>query len=145
MQSKSVTVFFLSSYGCNAVHTAPSPSDSTAKRMFSVAALQSCTQNSESAPPHCLFVSPATTIPAEACAAIFAYGNPAASFPSIDLLLISMNSQGRLSTAVGADIPALIIRSSVSLPISPCLNSLTLFLLNIVSSVLFIIIFLTTY
>ena len=75
--------------------------------MFSVAAEQSCTQNSCTSPPKVRFISPQTIIAQDAFFIIAAFFNSSPIFSIKALSSITTKAQGCLFTALGADMPAL--------------------------------------
>ncbi|MBQ7462035.1 MAG: group II intron reverse transcriptase/maturase [Bacteroidaceae bacterium] len=110
MSKKAVKERFSSGY--RPVHTAPSPRALAARRIFSVAAEQSCTQKACMGPCSALSMLPHTTMASAAFLSIPPRGPLPASSASFSLLLITTKCQGCLLTAVGAAMPA---RSIVSM------------------------------
>src|SRR5512138_1599998 len=104
MPSASANGLILLGYGYTPIHTAPSPMPAAAMRMFSVAALQSCTQCSRPAELFADFTLPQTTI-AEG-ALYLANKNLLRMCSSVSCCVMMMNSQGWLLHAVGAAIAA---------------------------------------
>jgi len=90
--------------GCTPIQTEPNPSAVAASRMFSLAALQSCTQNLSPAFPFCMRLLPSTLMAAGA----FIFANISA-WRNLSITAFSVtttNSQGCAFMALGAAIAA---------------------------------------